>query len=170
MANIVYPNTFVAGQPARASEVNANFDAVSAQVNGGLSDVNLATAAVTTTKLNDLAVTTAKVAAQAITPEKSSFLNSMASATKLYFGKINTSGVNFYLPSGFSSSHAGSPTYVTTITHNFGSVSYMVVCSVEEFGFVRASLSSNSFTLTTKDVDGTTDAPNRVAFVVVKYT
>jgi len=63
MANINYPNTFTAGTTARASDLNENFDAVSAQVNGNLGAGNLANDAVTTVKIADANVTDAKVAA-----------------------------------------------------------------------------------------------------------
>ena len=70
MANITYPNTFTAGTTARASEMNENFDAVSAQVNGSLEAANLANGAVTAIKLAADAVTTAKILDANVTEAK----------------------------------------------------------------------------------------------------
>ena len=61
MANITLPNTFSPNTVARASEVNANFAAITAQVNGNIETVNLAAGAVTTAKIADTAVTEAKL-------------------------------------------------------------------------------------------------------------
>ena len=41
MATVTIPNTFANGTPADATEVNANFDAITAQVNGGIDDDNV---------------------------------------------------------------------------------------------------------------------------------
>lgn len=45
MANITYPNSFANATVADATQVNANFNAVTAQVNGNLDNVNVAAAA-----------------------------------------------------------------------------------------------------------------------------
>jgi hypothetical protein len=67
MATITLPYTFAAGNLARAAEVNQNFDAILAQVNGALSAVNLANGAVTENKIFDRAVTAQKIALGTIT-------------------------------------------------------------------------------------------------------
>lgn len=70
MAVIVYPNTFAPNTLASAAEVNANFNAITAQVNGNLEAANLATDAVTTVKIADANVTTAKIADANVTDAK----------------------------------------------------------------------------------------------------
>lgn len=70
MATIVYPHTFVPNTPARASEVNANFDAITDEVNGNIDADNLADNAVTSAKIEDGAVTNAKLGAGAVTDAK----------------------------------------------------------------------------------------------------
>lgn len=70
MPLIVYPNTLLAGQTARASEVMANFQAVSDVVNGGIEAGNLADLSVATGKLQNGSVTDAKLATGAVTTNK----------------------------------------------------------------------------------------------------
>lgn len=70
MSIIVKPNTFVAGTEANASEVNANFDTIYNDYNGGIAAGNLATDAVTTAKIASEAVTTAKLGPDAVTSAK----------------------------------------------------------------------------------------------------
>lgn len=70
MAVIVYPNTFAPNTLASAAEVNANFNAITAQVNGNLEAANLAADAVTTVKIADANVTTAKIADASVTDAK----------------------------------------------------------------------------------------------------
>lgn len=52
MATITKPFTFSSGGVIRASEMNANFDAIIAQVNGSIDTANIANEAVTTAKLS----------------------------------------------------------------------------------------------------------------------
>jgi hypothetical protein len=61
MATVFIPNSFVAGTPAVATEVNQNFTAITDQVNGNLDADNLADGAVTAIKLASGAVTTSKI-------------------------------------------------------------------------------------------------------------
>ena len=70
MGQLSTPNTFVAGTAAKASEVNANFQAVESVVNGNIDTTNLKDVSVTTGKLADSAVTTAKIADDAVTSAK----------------------------------------------------------------------------------------------------
>lgn len=70
MGQLSTPNTFVAGTAAKASEVNANFEAVESVVNGNIDTTNLKDVSVTTGKLADSAVTTAKIADDAVTSAK----------------------------------------------------------------------------------------------------
>jgi hypothetical protein len=70
MATVSLPYSFTAGTAARASEVNANFDAILEQLNGNLQAVNLANESVTENKLADGAVATAKLADAAVTNAK----------------------------------------------------------------------------------------------------
>ena len=155
MANITYPNTFVAGQPARASEVNANFAAVATQVNGNIETANLATDAVTTVKIADDAVVTAKIADAnitnakidsidaaklttgtlpieriddgGVTPAKTSFFDTMGASGKIFGGRIAMGGTIVRAPAGWVSTKAATGTY--QITHNIGSTDYLIVAT-----------------------------------------
>lgn len=70
MATVVIPNTFVTGTTILASEMNANFNAITAQVNGNLDANNLANSAVTENKIANLAVTEGKLASSAVATAK----------------------------------------------------------------------------------------------------
>lgn len=80
MSTISKPNTFSANTSISSSQMNANFDTIYNDYNGGISSANLATDSVvtakiadsnvTTAKIADSNVTTAKVATSAITPQK----------------------------------------------------------------------------------------------------
>lgn len=61
MAQIVLPHTFETGQPAFASEVNANFAMIVNALNTGLGNDNLAANSVGSAQLRDESVTGAKV-------------------------------------------------------------------------------------------------------------
>lgn len=61
MGTIAKPNTFTANTTASASQVNDNFDTIYNEFNGNISAANLATGAVTTTKIADNAVTGDKI-------------------------------------------------------------------------------------------------------------
>jgi len=84
MANITYPNVFSTGGTILASEMNANFNAITAQVNGNLDSNNLATGAVDENQLAPGAVTNAKVNA-----------NANIDASKLGTGVVSTTEFNF---------------------------------------------------------------------------
>jgi len=64
------PTSFTAGTPALASEVNANFDAIAAILNGAITAVNVANSTITEDKLDNLSVSTGKVQDAAITNAK----------------------------------------------------------------------------------------------------
>lgn len=70
MSSISKPNTFSASTPISSSQVNANFDTIYNDYNGGISEANLADDAVTTDKVADSAVTTVKIADAVVTPAK----------------------------------------------------------------------------------------------------
>jgi microcystin-dependent protein len=70
MANVAIPHVFVQNTPARASEVNDNFSAVIAQVNGNLDSSNLVAGAVTEPILGLGAVTESRLATDAVTNSK----------------------------------------------------------------------------------------------------
>lgn len=62
MGTVTIPNTLTNGSTTDATEVNANFTAVTTQVNGNIDSDNLADAGVTAAKLAANAVTNVKVA------------------------------------------------------------------------------------------------------------
>lgn len=70
MSIVSKPNTFSANTTISSSQVNANFDTLYNDYNGGVSAANLATSAVTTAKIADDAVTTAKVLDANVTAPK----------------------------------------------------------------------------------------------------
>ena len=61
MSTLTLTNTLVAGTPEDINDVQQNFNDVVSWANGGISDVNLASNAVTTAKITDGAVTGAKL-------------------------------------------------------------------------------------------------------------
>lgn len=70
MTTISKPNTFSANTTISSAAVNANFDTLYNDYNGGISAANLAANAVTTAKIADANVTTAKIADANITSAK----------------------------------------------------------------------------------------------------
>lgn len=86
MATVFLPNIFIANTPALASEVNANFNAILAQVNGNLTTANLADGAVTSSRIANNAITTQKIAPLSV---ESPRIGNMAVTTE----KINQSAV-----------------------------------------------------------------------------
>ena len=70
MGLVTKPFHLEAGNTARASELNDNFDAIIAQVNGNIQEVNLANGSVTENKIGDGAVTTAKIGDLQVTTAK----------------------------------------------------------------------------------------------------
>src|SRR5690606_2397158 len=70
MSILSKPYTFAPNTTASSSEVNANFDTLYNDYNGGISAANLADNAVTTAKITDLNVTTAKLADGSVAASK----------------------------------------------------------------------------------------------------
>lgn len=70
MGVIVKPNTFSANTTISSSQMNANFDTIYNDYNGGIAAANLATDSVTTAKIADSNVTTAKIADSNVTTAK----------------------------------------------------------------------------------------------------
>lgn len=73
MSTISKPYTFSPNTSISSSQMNANFDTLYNDYNGGISAANLATDAVTTAKIADANVTTAKLADDAVTAAKIDF-------------------------------------------------------------------------------------------------
>jgi len=141
MANITYPNVFVSGNTILASEMNANFNAITAQVNGSLDSANLANGAVdenqlatdsvATAKIQDLAVTTGKIALDAVDATviadgaiANVAINAAAAidATKIADGSVTSTefqylnGVTSAIQTQFASKQATITGAATTIT------------------------------------------------------
>lgn len=70
MGVIAKPHTFSPNTTISSSQMNANFDTIYNDYNGGIAAANLASNAVTTAKIADLNVTTAKIANDAINAAK----------------------------------------------------------------------------------------------------
>ena len=98
MATVFIPNTFIAGQPAVATEVNQNFIAITDQVNGNLDANNLADSAVTASKLAPDSVTTSKIGDFQVSDDK---VATGVSATKIADGSV--SNTEFQYLSGVTS-------------------------------------------------------------------
>lgn len=109
MALLNLPVTFVQGTIGRASDVNANFDAIRDKINGNINSDNLSPGsvtptqllanAVTTPKIADANVTTLKLADQAVTSAKiatgnvltTHLSNGSVSSDKLVDSSVNAS-------------------------------------------------------------------------------
>jgi hypothetical protein len=99
MATVSLPNIFAPNTPALASEVNANFDAIIAQVNGNIQAVNLANSAVTENKIADGAVGTVKLANLAV--ESGKIADGAVGTTKLANAAVTPEKLSAtYLESG----------------------------------------------------------------------
>lgn len=70
MSIISKPNTFSPNTSISSSQVNANFDTIYNDYNGGIAAANLATGAVTTAKIADGNVTTVKIGDDQVTAAK----------------------------------------------------------------------------------------------------
>jgi hypothetical protein len=115
MATIIYPTpVFSPNTLARASEVTANFDAISDEVNGNLDTDNLADNAVTSTKIEDAAVTTAKIGTGAVTELKIG--DAAVTAAKVASNAVTTAKIaneavtNAKLADGISAEKISHPT------------------------------------------------------------
>jgi hypothetical protein len=86
MATVFTPNTFVAGTPAVATEVNQNFTALTDQINGNLDADNLADNAVTEAKLAPGSVTGSKIGAAEVDNDK---LGAGINAAKIADGSVS---------------------------------------------------------------------------------
>jgi hypothetical protein len=156
MATVFLPNTFVAGTPAVATEVNQNFTAITDQVNGNLDADNLIDGAVTAGKLAANAVTSSKIANSQVTNDKVAsgidatkiadgsvsniefqYLSGVTSDIQTQIddaieltssGKISSTGVATSLPSGWSSSLSGN---LFTVNHTLGTALFDVVLSIQ---------------------------------------
>jgi hypothetical protein len=98
MATVYIPNSFVAGTPAVATEVNQNFTAITDQVNGNLNADNLVDGGVTASKLAPDSVTTSKISNLQVTDAK---VAAGISATKIADGSV--SDASFQYLSGVTS-------------------------------------------------------------------
>jgi hypothetical protein len=67
MTVVSKPYTFSPNTVASSSQVNANFDTLYNDYNGGISAANIASSAITTAKIADDAITTAKLADSSVT-------------------------------------------------------------------------------------------------------
>lgn len=70
MSIVSKPNTFSPNTAISSSQVNANFDTIYNDYNGGISAANIASNAITTAKIADDAVTTAKITSDTIDGSK----------------------------------------------------------------------------------------------------
>jgi hypothetical protein len=136
MGLINRPQSYTAGTPIEASEVNADLDTIYNEFNGSIAAANLATDAVSTAKIADSAVTTAKIASGAITPAETT--------TTYYQANVASSG------GVTSSSFANFPTnrckvdVVTTNANALVLVTYsaeLAYAGATGSGYLRFSLS-----------------------------
>lgn len=90
MGIIAKPHTFSPNTTATSSEVNSDFDTIYNEFNGNIAAANLATDAVTTSKIADSNVTTAKIADSNVTTAK---INADAvTATKIDWASTGADG------------------------------------------------------------------------------
>jgi hypothetical protein len=152
MSNISKPNTFSSNTAISSSQVNANFDTIYNDYNGGISATNLATGAVTTAKIADANVTTAKIADDAVTPDKMDF-GAQASAIGVTNGTTtSTSFVTTLTTSG------ALPTVTATVP---ASGTVMVIITVSCFSSTSESRCEVSYSLSgANTLTATTNATN----------
>ena len=81
----------------------------------------------------------------------SKFLNAIVQRQQI-FQNSNSTTPDFLLPDGWTGSRTGVGTYL--VTHNFGNTDYGVIATAN-VPTEEASISSNSFTLRTRDSSGT---------------
>lgn len=121
MGNIVIPNTFSDSPPAtnliKAAEVNANFTAVTAQVNGNLENVNIKSGA----DIDGAKMLAASLALAKLVP-------------LILYGAVNgsTGAILSAGSSGWSSSHSGTGQYTLSFSPVFSSAP--IVVALASFG------------------------------------
>ena len=88
MSMVAKPYTFSANTSLSSSQMNANFDTLYNDYNGGIAAANLASNSVITAKIADSNVTTAKIADDAVTTAK--ILNDNVTTAKVLDGNITS--------------------------------------------------------------------------------
>lgn len=127
MSILSKPYTFSPNTTASSSEVNANFDTLYNDYNGGISAANLADNAVTTAKITDLNVTTAKLA------------DGSVSAAKLGYSTIRLGSVTRTTIFSTNTGTATNPVAVTDMSLSFT----LTEAHVVRFTFVAQSLNNS---------------------------
>lgn len=135
MATVTIPNTFSGGSTILASEMNANFTALTDQINGSIDSDNLADGAVTAAKLAGGAVNRASVdATGAVAATMSAKQDCTASYAALAFdteeydydSAYNNSTYTYTAPA------AGLYTFKVIVTHFNASTIYTVELSLDK--------------------------------------
>jgi hypothetical protein len=143
MTTISKPHTFSPNTTASSSQVNADFDTIYNDYNGGINSSNLATdavstakiadSAVTTAKLNDASVTNAKLAANAAwTSYTPTFTNFTLGNGTINYARYQQVGkivhVSLLVTLGSTSSMGTQPTFtlpVTSASHYVADKAYL---------------------------------------------
>ena len=107
MASITYPYTFATGATIFASEMNANFAVITAQVNGNLDANNLAGGAVTDAKIAT-GIDAAKLSSGIVSNTEFDYLNGVTGAIQAQLD-VNTAKVT-------NATHTGDATGSTALT------------------------------------------------------
>lgn len=106
--------------------------------------------------------------ANAITPAKTTFMDSNGANAGIYVGYVAANGTAVRLPAGWSS--ASGATGIYTITHNLGSTSYAIFTnSLDAHVTMRVdTLAANTVQISLANVAGTSTA-TILQFLLVRY-
>lgn len=91
MAVITIPNVFAGGGAAVATEVNANFTAITAQVNGNLDSTNIGAGAIVNSLIAANAITNTKISNNAVTETKIS--DGSITTAKIFAGAVTNTKI-----------------------------------------------------------------------------
>lgn len=154
MSIVSKPNTFSPSTTISSSAVNANFDTIINDYNGGITSANLATDSVTTAKIADSNVTTAKINDSAVTTVKLN--DASVTGAKLTTGAGEPGGAwNAWTPT-FANFTLGSGTMVAR---------YKQISKTVHFQIIITLNSSTMGTGPTFSLPATADANAQVAGV-----
>ena len=121
--------------------------------------------AITEIRIKSGAVTNAKIGSGAVTPVKTSFFNTAASGSKMYFGGVSSSGSAVRLPSGWSCEQLSTGVY--RVTHNLSTTNCIVIVTTANDALEYVDKFSASFTVQTSS--GGVAVNTAFDFIMITY-